>query len=104
MEFSQIVNTILHLGLIFYISGLFFIFIIGMPKPTPRTQKKPLQDAPEAPQTQTQVESHHEPAKQAVSANFAELPLKDLKSECRKRGIAPIGDARKRSSLVEALS
>jgi hypothetical protein len=114
MELLQLLSTTLHICAIAYTTALLFTFVSGLPKPTPRkahialsrphTQKKPHENALEAPQNHLQVQTHQQGDNQPIQPNYADLSLQQLRNECKKRNITPTGDMRKKSSWIEALS
>ena len=66
-------------------------------------QKNSRQIALEPPQKQFDDESHIKATQQPLQPNYSEYPLKQLRDECRQRGIVPTGDLRRRESWVQAL-
>jgi len=114
MELLQLIDTGLHVAAIAYILSLLFVFASGLPKPRPvraattvsrpHTQKKPCENALEPPQNQFQVQMYQQREKQPVMPNYAELSLKQLRAECKRRGINPSGDMRKKSAWIDALT
>ena len=59
----------------------------------PQPAQKPIDD--ESPQRATE---------QPLKPNYSEYSLKQLRTECRMRGITPTGDLRRRDSWIAALN